>query len=257
MFGRIRRAARAYRKGLESRSSKLSLKQARESGELGTRLADTITRPISNREKTLFENIEQWRTEHSQDNDHLVDGSLGAPVDYDQGLTVSDVVSASRKQGDAFRLFSLAKDFDCRNIIELGTNVGVSSAYLRLGQAGSGTVSTFDASAYRLRLAKQLHDTCEINGIDLVMGMFDDTLPKRLIDLGNIDMAFIDGNHHFSPTMSYFDQIYAKSAATCIFVFDDIRWSTGMRQAWAALKSDSRFSLLIDMVGMGVGITNR
>jgi hypothetical protein len=42
------------------------------------------------------------------------------------------------------------------------------------------------------------------------------------------------------------------AAPELILVFDDIRWSDGMKQAWRVLKKDVRFQLVVDLHGVGI-----
>jgi predicted O-methyltransferase YrrM len=147
-------------------------------------------------------------------------------------------------------LYSLAAEYRPKSIIELGTNVGISSAYLA---AAGGHVTTLDVSRYRLRLAERLHRETGLS-IDRVQGYFTDTLDDTLADIAPVDMAFIDGHHQYQPTLDYFEAIAAKASPGCVFLFDDIRWSGGMKKAWAKLKSDPRFETVADLGGMGIGI---
>ncbi len=37
-----------------------------------------------------------------------------------------------------------------------------------------------------------------------------------------------------------------------MFVFDDIRWSDGMKKAWAEIQRDDRLGVLVDLSTVGV-----
>lgn len=182
------------------------------------------------------------------------DGSLGEPL-LDQGDTIEGVCRASKPPRHALLLFLLARALSPDNVIELGTNVGISSAYIGAGlrsKGHAGRIVTLDLSVYRQRLAKEVHRNLDIDNISSVPGWFVDTLPSALHNLRSVDLAFIDGYHLFQSTLHYFDQILKYSPENTVFVFDDIRWSDGMSEAWTRIQSDERLGLVIDLSKMGI-----
>ena len=89
-----------------------------------------------------------------------------------------------------------------------------------------------------------------------VQGLFAETLAPTLRNIGPVDFSFIDGHHQFQPTLDYFDVVWRNSNPHPVFVFDDIRWSAGMAQAWSVLCSDSRLTLVVDLDVLGVCLAN-
>jgi predicted O-methyltransferase YrrM len=142
-------------------------------------------------------------------------------------------------------------------IVELGTNVGISSAYMAAAQhdAGRGTLVTLEASPARSHIARRMHESLGLSRVDYVLGFFDQTLESALLE--PVDFAFIDGHHQYEPTLDYFDRIWRKSKDGAVFVFDDIRWSLDMERAWNRLKTDPRLSVVVDLCGFGVAIGTR
>lgn len=85
-----------------------------------------------------------------------------------------------------------------------------------------------------------------------VEGLFEQTLEPALNSIGPIDFAFIDGNHQYRPTLDYCELVLKHAAPNVILVFDDIRWSQGMKDAWQELKSDRRFRVVLDLNEVGI-----
>ncbi|HVU03443.1 MAG TPA: class I SAM-dependent methyltransferase [Polyangiaceae bacterium] len=180
-----------------------------------------------------------------------------APGPYDAGLTVRDACLASRRKEDAIALFQLVHALEPERVLELGTNVGVSSAYMAAAQreTGRGSLVTLEASPGRARVAKELHAALSLTNVEYVLGLFDATLESALHE--PVDFAFIDGHHQFEPTLDYFDRIWRHSREGAVFVFDDIRWSIGMERAWKRLQGDPRLVVVADLCGLGVAISTR
>jgi len=111
-----------------------------------------------------------------RDNSPVVDGSLGPAGPYDEGQSIADVCRVSKPPRSARLLYSLAAEYRPQTVLELGTNVGISAAYLA---AAGGQVTTFEASPYRLRLARILHQQLGLE-LGYVQGLFDETLPSTL-----------------------------------------------------------------------------
>jgi predicted O-methyltransferase YrrM len=82
-------------------------------------------------------------------------------------------------------------------------------------------------------------------------------LPELLSHLSAVDMAFIDGNHRYEPTLRYFNMLMTKAQEYTILIFDDIYWSPEMTDAWQAIKSDPRVSLTIDIYRFGIVFMHR
>ena len=153
-------------------------------------------------------------------------------------------------------LFGLVRSLDPAVVIELGTNVGISSSYLAAALHINGrgaALTTLDASPYRQRLAKEVHHNLGLEqSVQYVEGLFINTLAPILSGLGSVDVAFIDGHHQYQPTLDYMEMIIEHASDDVALVFDDIRWSEGMREAWERICSDERFGLIVDLQSMGI-----
>ena len=209
-----------------------------------------LARALDGRLCPIAKRIERSRKEMLNNRAPLADGTLGPVSIYDERRTVADACAVSRRATSANVLYSLASEYGSKSILELGTNVGISSAYMA---AAGGRVTTLDMSPYRLRLAEQLHNSLGLQ-VGRVQGLFSETLANTLEQIPPVDLAFIDGHHQYRPTLEYFEVIVAKAAPGCIFLFDDIRWSSGMRKAWSKLRRDPRFRTVADLGGMGIAI---
>jgi predicted O-methyltransferase YrrM len=220
------------------------------------KLSEAIRKFPRVKNEQIITQIEHVRDRLLADNRPLVDHTLGDGGLYDQNVTTRRAAQASAPRTTLQFLFSLCREYQPSCSIELGTNVGISSAYLAAAM-NTGTLQTLEASPYRLRIAQSIHKELGIGRIRYSQGLFTDTLESVLNTLDPIDMAFVDGHHQFQPTLDYFDAIWRRSKEGCIFIFDDIRWSEGMKQAWKILRADPRMTVAVDLRRIAVCVTTR
>ena len=243
----------------KSRSNKKIMKQLNNAPyPLGVQVREALESlygELSKSDQDWIERIENERKHLLSWNEPLDDGSLGKGGLYDKGVTIQQACKVSKPPKPALMLFLLTRAIKPLNVIELGTNVGISSAYigaaLKVNGQG-GKITTLDASPYRQRLGKEIHCNLGLDNIAYVQGLFRDTLNPSLMQLGSIDLAFIDGHHQYQPTLDYFEEILKFSTPDAAFVFDDIRWSEGMKKAWSHFQSDERLGVIVDLSSVGV-----
>lgn len=195
--------------------------------------------------------IESERRRMLSSQSPLVVGDHGLPGPFDEGKTISAACRVSKRRRAAEFLGAVTESFAPKIGIELGTNVGISAAYIATAMPG-GKLVTLEASPYRIAQARRVHDNLGLRNVEYVQGLFADTLPETLQRLGHVDFAFIDGHHQYQPTLDYFDAIHPFMLPGSVVVFDDIRWSKGMRRAWKEIRSDGRIGVAVDFYHYGV-----
>ena len=152
-------------------------------------------------------------------------------------------------------LFRIANYYQPVSMIELGTSLGLSAAYLATGNQ-AGKLITLEGAASIAAVARENFALLGIHNIETAEGNFDDTLPAVLENSKGIDMAFIDGNHRKEPTLRYFEQLLQKINQPSILIFDDIHWSKEMEAAWQQIKDHPDVLLTIDLFFTGLVFFN-
>ena len=148
-------------------------------------------------------------------------------------------------------LYRLVAHYQPKNIIELGTSLGISTAYMSAANPAA-TIHTIEGSSSIQQLAAQNFKALGSTNIHSITGNFDDVLPKVISDVSTIHLAYIDGNHRYAPTMAYFEQLLSKKSDHSIFIFDDIHWSAEMEKAWEEIKKHPSVTVSIDLFFMGL-----
>ncbi len=197
--------------------------------------------------------IEAIRSELLQNKKVLEIEDLGAGsrIHSSKKKSVAQLASAALKPKKyAQLLFRLVKHYQPRTIIELGTCLGITTFYLAAANP-LATITTIEGSKAIAQIAKINFQKAHLPNIQLLQGNFDAVLPSVIHQLSSIDLAYIDGNHRYQPTLHYFEQILEKTNSHSILVFDDIHWSEEMEKAWEEIKAHPSVQYTIDIFFLG------
>ena len=139
------------------------------------------------------------------------------------------------------------------NIVELGTSLGVTTAYLATMNKGD-KVLTFEGCNAVAEIAKENWKLLEINNIECHVGeVTEESLRLAVVDLqGGLDVAFIDANHTYEGTKSYFNVLAEKVHEKTVIVVDDIHYNQAMEKAWMEICADERVTSTMDLYQIGM-----
>lgn len=135
------------------------------------------------------------------------------------------------------------------HIVELGTNLGITTAYLAAPDSRN-TVITYEGSHSLVEMAQLNWRKLNLNNIRVVEGNIDDTLMPQ--DLPTIDLAYIDANHRYTPTLHYFDTLKQVSHSKTIIIIDDIHHNPEMERAWRTICQQKEVTSTMDFFHFGL-----
>ncbi len=223
-------------------------------------LFDLITQVFENETKYQdYNKVENLKKELLKDNRtvEIKDLGAGSAVSTSNRRTVSQITRYSSKSTKHGRLlYRLVNYFKPETVLELGTSLGLSSAYMALANSNSKII-TVEGCPNVSAIAADNFKKLSINNIELLTGNFDEVLPEVIQSVKKLDLVFIDGNHREDPTKQYFEQCLTKATNETIFVFDDIHWSDGMENAWHYVQNHNSVSLTIDIFYMGFAFVRK
>jgi len=148
-------------------------------------------------------------------------------------------------------LFRFSRMLEPEITLELGTSLGMSTAYLAMGNP-SGQVITLEGCEETAEAARKNFQHLGLSNIRQVTGSFDEVLPHLLPGFGKIDLVFIDGNHRKKPVMNYFTQCLQHFHEDSVLIIDDIHWSGEMEEAWKEIRLHPSVTITIDLFRMGL-----
>ncbi len=175
--------------------------------------------------------------------------------DWRTETTVGEWVRAAAVDPPRGRLlFALVRALRPSRCVELGTNMGISAAYIAsaLTLNGDGRLISLDSIEQATERATRHHRDLGLDRSEFRTGLFSEHLAPALSDLGGCDFAFVDGDHHEEPTLAYYEQIAAMMGEGDVIVFDNVAGEAEMERAWARIQAHPRSGLAITFEALGV-----
>ncbi|MHB1921994.1 MAG: O-methyltransferase [Chitinophagaceae bacterium] len=201
-----------------------------------------------------FEKIEKLKRVLLKDDRIIQIKDLGAGSLVNSGIRrpIRIIAKNSGKSVKFGRLFfRIVQHFRMNNVLEIGTSLGISTAYLASPKSITKIV-TLEGCPETAKVAQENFHQLDLPQIQVITGDFRETLLPILDEFPVIDLVFFDGNHQSQPTLSYFQACLKKASSGSIFIFDDIHWTQDMEMAWDEIKRDPAVTLTLDLFFIGL-----
>lgn len=201
-----------------------------------------------------YKEIETLRKEllESKEMIRVTDYGAGSLFNNLPERKISDIArSASKSTKYGQLLFRIINHFQPQTLLELGTSLGISTLYQAKPSSKSKLI-TIEGCPETAQRAVYNFKKLGAENIELLVGNFDELLPKALKDLGEVDYVFFDGNHRKEATIRYFEQCLPFIHNNTLFVFDDIHWSEEMQEAWKYIQNSPQVTVTIDLFFLGL-----
>ena len=181
----------------------------------------------------------------------VTDFGSGSKIFKNNERKIADIAKiAGINNKKAALLLRIITYFEIKNMLEIGTSVGLGTAALSIGNP-KATITTLEGCENTASIAQKLFDTFKLKNITLTTGNFKETLPLA-VNNNTFDLIYFDGNHQKEATLNYFNLCLDSAHNNSIFIFDDINWSSEMQQAWKAIKKHPKVTISIDTFFCGI-----
>lgn len=178
-------------------------------------------------------------------------------TDYGSGQyktyrSISDILTKS-SQWDKFAhlLYRMMRHYQYEEFIELGCSFGLTSIYLALGNP-KGHGYTVDACEASLKIAIENMQLTHVDNVKIIHAEFESVFDNLLDNMKNNTLIYIDGNHHYQPTLKYFKMILKYKHKLPVVVFDDIYHSKEMEKAWHEIIANPFVSISFNLYKLGI-----
>jgi predicted O-methyltransferase YrrM len=208
-------------------------------------------------DRRIFSNIQKYREQLSK-SEEIIDYSMFQ--EGQSGLVKTAFHRATSPEIWCKLHYTLTKNFQAQNYLEIGTNLGVSGSYILSGlknQKDYQFISMEGVPKLVEISSKQFNTISDPNHFKIIEGLYEQTFSQMLEMPIQFDMAFIDGNHRYEPTLYYFQEIKKKLKNPALVIFDDIYTSNEMMRVWKKIQKDSDINYLVDLYKLGIVILDQ
>lgn len=201
-----------------------------------------------------FETIEQQRTALLNDTTRIEVKDFGTGKHIER--SIAEIARKALKPSrQAQLLFRICARYHFKNIVELGTSLGVTTLYL--SAVDSTLHCTSAEGCTKLSEIARRHLFVHGRSNTQVVTLNLDTGLQELLEKSGIqDFIFIDANHRYEAVTDYFGRCVNFIHNNSIIVIDDPYWSQDMTRAWNEIKLHPRVKASIDLYHMGIVFFN-
>ena len=214
-----------------------------------------ITRVLRSKSKVSHTEAirrERKRLLNNPDELEVRDFGAGSRVHRGTRRKVHEIArTALQPASHARALALLAEHAKAKNILEMGTSLGITTAGIA-SALPNAQIYTIEGCANISDQAKRVWQQLGLTSIDLTTGSFSDVLESVLNRMPSVDFVVIDGDHRGQACMEYLEMILPFTHENTVIVLDDIYWSPSMTEAWETIIHDGRFSLTLEFFDFGV-----
>lgn len=145
-------------------------------------------------------------------------------------------------------LTRLVKYFNPATILELGSSVGLATAYM--AAATENCVVSVEGCANTALTARENLASSGFSNTEIVTSNFENFI-ENIDKSTRFGMIYFDGNHRLEPTLDYFERLLPTATNDSVWIFDDIHWSQEMELAWETIKTNPKVTVTIDTYQWG------
>lgn len=181
----------------------------------------------------------------------VTDFGAGSKVFKSNRRQISKIAStAGISPKRAELLFRVTNYFQPKNILEIGTSLGLATSALALGNTNANVITIEGCPQTAGQSQLQLQNF-NLNNVENVISEFESFLISENLQSAVYDLIYFDGNHSKKATLAYFELLLPTITNDSVWIFDDIHWSEEMEEAWQLIKNHPKVKVTIDTFQWG------
>jgi predicted O-methyltransferase YrrM len=203
--------------------------------------------------------IEGLRASLSQQSStvEVIDFGTGGSQTPFRKLSIPALVAMTTPKQQGWFMYNLVRFLAPKTVLELGTNLGIGTAYFKLALDTDAQIFTAEGCPNITELAKSNFKALGFNHIHQFTGNLDELLPQVLDKIPAPDFIYFDANHAYLPTLRYFELCLKVKQENTVFLFDDLRYSPEMLAAWHKIQNHPEVQVSIDLFDQGIVLFNK
>jgi len=157
-------------------------------------------------------------------------------------------------------LLALVRATSPAYVLELGTAIGISGAYISTALAvhGRGRLVTIEATPELAAQARWLFDRLGLVNVEQrVDWITADSLAGVRRSYGPADFIYVDAIKDGDVLIDVHRRLSELASRDAVVVYDDVDWSEEMIAAWTAIQDEPSVGTSIDLGRMGIVVINQ
>ncbi len=153
-------------------------------------------------------------------------------------------------------LFRLTNYFKSKNILQIGTTMGLSTLYLTSYATGLRCIAMENVPEFAA-IDRQAFDKEGRNPVDLRIGNNKDLLPQALNDINSLDFVFFNTLYEQQNNLWLFNECMKYAHNDTVFVIEGIKASRKMRELWEEICACPEVTVTLDLYSLGIVLFNK
>lgn len=232
---------------------KFLIKSTNQHGVHSPFVYDLITKCFYDKKKYPEYNAIKNYKNHLVKNNTKIDvtdlGSGSRVFKSNKRLVSKMALNAGSTKKETYLLFRLAKYFQFKNSLELGSSLGIGTHAIHLGNTAN-TILTVEGCPNISEFTQNSFKAFNLKNTTLKTSDFAKIIKQE--QKNTYDFIYFDGNHQKEATLNYFKQLLPTAHNDSVFIFDDIYWSKDMTEAWELIKQHPKVTVTIDTFFWGM-----
>ena len=187
---------------------------------------------------------------------NVTDFGTGGCYNKYRTIALPKLVAMTTPKKQGWFMFRLLQFLKPDVVLELGTNLGIGTAYFQSALQANAQIITIEGCNNISEWAVQNFNTLNKKNIAREIGNLDDVLPLVLAKIPAPDFIYFDANHAYEPTINYFELCLRFKKDNTVFLFDDLRYSAQMLAAWQYIQNHPSVQVTIDLFDQGIVLFN-
>lgn len=148
-------------------------------------------------------------------------------------------------------VFRLVAYHQPKQLIELGTDLGITTAYLAKACADTSVLKLVDTQEMAISTQQNLA-TIGVKNVTLEFGKLEEIFKITIAKTKTLDLVYVGGKNTKDFALTIFNLCLTKANEDTVLIFDQIYWSEEMQSAWQTIKNNPQVTVTIDLFWFGL-----
>ncbi|UYW01704.1 class I SAM-dependent methyltransferase [Flavobacterium agricola] len=201
--------------------------------------------------KSAYKVLQAYRNRLLQNKNtiHVTDFGAGSRIFKTNQREIAKIAkTAGITKARAELLYRVTAYFKPKQVLEIGTSLGLATAALAAGNSDAEIISLEGCPETAATALENLQHF-NLHNATVKIGEFTQSFKE--LETKKFDLIYFDGNHQKDATLAYFDALLPTAHNDSVWIFDDIHWSKPMNEAWEIIKNKPEVCVTIDTFQWG------